>query len=106
MAYLHFLVAHQNLYFDFKVLEALEYHFICAKKGTIYNCNLIISTSVAWNACFCSLIIDDSSELDQFHTMSGWFMYTFIDILNFYWYKGLFILEKKIELLSCTTVTH
>lgn len=42
MAYLHFLIAHQNLYFDFKVSEALEYHFICAKKGTIYNCNLII----------------------------------------------------------------
>lgn len=73
MAYLHFFVAHtQNLYFDFKVSEALEYHFICAKKGSIYNCNLIIKhISGLHLAYFCSFIINDSSELDRFHTVSG-----------------------------------
>lgn len=80
MAYLHFLIAHQNLYFDFKVSEALKYHFICAKKGTICNCNLIIKhTNGLHLAYFCSLIINDSSELDGFHTVSG--------IVCIYFYK-------------------
>lgn len=33
-------------------------------------------------------------------------MYTFIDVLNFYWYKGLCTLEKEVESLPCTTLMH